>query len=141
MSLKDLALVAKSDTVFEIDADIEGATNSTSVPLVLSAVPVQGGMQLQFEADITAATRRTATFRSKPAVYDAKTKVWSKQKRTCAVSGPEETMGTVQAAAIRIELDVPATMDTSGIVKLLNHGIRVLSAPETLSFWTLGSPA
>lgn len=142
MSLKDLALVQNGAELIDVPTALIALVSSSSspVPLVLSSTPVLGGIQLQFETDLTAAQRRSVTFRSKPAVFDAKTKVWSKQKRSVSISGPTETMGTIQAAAIRIELDVPATIDVEGILTLLNYACVCLTDANARKFWTLGSP-
>lgn len=142
MGLKDLTLQENSGQIVDYTAALGLESQSSAAQLTLSSVSVNGGVQLQFEADTEAASRRTVTFRNKPSVYDPKTKTWSKQKRTISISGPElqENSGTYQANAIRIELDVTATASIGTITKLLNFACCALTSSDTRKFFTVGSP-
>lgn len=137
MGLKSIPLKDYTEALYEVDSSLQGVAQ----PLVLSPVAVQGGVQLYFANDLDITTRRTMTFRSKPAVFDPKTKSWSKFKRSCNISGAvNDGYGNFQANAVRIEVDTTAGAPKEAVIQLLNLAAIALSSTHATDFWTKGTP-
>lgn len=113
---------------------------ATAVTLIGSPANVVNGLQLAVADDVSFATRRTMTFKSKPPVYDSKTAEWSKQKVSIVATTPfMDANQKIKYNSARFELDVYPSTDTDARDVLISMLLCAITSAESTQFINTGS--
>jgi hypothetical protein len=88
------------------------------------------------------ATRRVVTYKTRPPIYDARTKSWSKQKRSVSIASPGiDELGNIVYDTIRVELETAASTSIEDCNKLRGLAAYAIVGIDGTAdtFWQLGS--
>lgn len=120
------------------------ATNSTSGGSALGfaedGVTIQNGLHLIVPTDSDYQTRRQVTVKYRQPTLDAKTGLYSKDKKSICLALPQVlTNGSVVFNTIRIEREVHPTLSAANALELNSLGAQMLFDADTTAFWATGS--
>lgn len=132
MSLRNMAIHGSITT--------PAVLGGTAINLVGSPVQIPNGIQLVDGSAENYALRKVCTIKTRPPVYDSKTKKWSKIKTTMSFTYPElGADGEVVFNTLRIEKEVSPLAAAGVTTALKAFGISALASTDAASFWDLGT--
>lgn len=123
---------------------LTGATVAASggTPVVLSddGVTIPNGVHLIFPSDPDYQTRRQITVKYRQPTIDAKTSVYSKDKKSMCLALPIVLAdGRVVFNTIRVEREVHPSLTAAQALELSLLGAQMLIDSEAAAFWANGS--
>lgn len=131
MGLKTMSLLATATVA---------ASGGTALAFSDDGVSIQNGLHLIVPADADYQTRRQVTVKYRPPAIDAKTGVYSKDKKSICLALPQVlSTGQVVFNTIRIEREVHPSLSAASALELCNLGAQLLVDADVTSFWATGS--
>ena len=117
-------------------------TGGTSKSLTLTSQKVTNGINVKDMSVTDARLRPSWSFSATPAVYDAKTGLWSKAKKTASLSIPYLPIAgqpVVHFPVIRTELGDFPDMSVAAITEHILLMAQCLSDADFVQFWLNGA--
>lgn len=131
MALKNMSLLSQGSI---------NATGGTALVFADDGITVQNGVHLVVPADADYQTRRQLTAKYRPPTLDAKTGVYSKDKKSMVYVQPLTLAnGTVVFNTLRIEREVHPATTVSDRDNLNIIGAQLLCDSDAGGFWATGS--
>lgn len=116
------------------------ASGGTALAFAEDGVSISNGLHLMIPADADYQTRRMVTVKHKPPTIDAKTGVYSKDKKSISLTLPQVlTSGVVVFNVIRIEREVHPSLSAASALELTKLGAQLLVDDDVVNFWATGS--
>lgn len=131
MGLKTMSLLAGATIT---------ASGGTALGFAEDGIAVQNGLHLIVPADADYVTRRQLTAKYRPSVYDAKTGLFSKEKKSlCLVLPFVLPDGRLVYETLRIERELYPTESSANATELLKLGAQLCIDGDVEQFWLTGS--
>lgn len=131
MGLKTMSLLASATVA---------ASGGTALAFSDDGVSIANGVHLVVPADADYQTRRQVTAKYRQPTVDAKTGVYSKDKKSiCLVLPIVLSTGQVVFNTIRIEREVHPSLSAANALELNNLGAQLLCDADVAAFWATGS--
>lgn len=116
------------------------ASGGSALAFAEDGVSIPNGLHLIVPADANYATRRQVTVKNRPAVYDARTGKFNKDKKSVTLVMPyQNTDGTMVYSTIRIERELYPMESPENAVELNKLGAQLLVDSDLEQFWATGS--
>lgn len=117
-----------------------GVTGGTTINLADNGVQIPNGCQMVVREDTDYATRRTVTAKTRPAVIDAKTSEYGKDKKSITLVKPTVLpSGRVIFNVIRVEREVHPTLTAAECFELNKLAVQLLVDGDLDGFWDFGT--
>lgn len=131
MGLKNMSLSAAATITTSGGSALAFADNGVSIP---------NGIQIIVPSDSDYQTRRVATIKYRPPTIDAKTGVYSKDKKSISLTLPQVLAdGRIVFNTIRVEREVHPSLAAATAVELNKLAAQLLTDTDTDAFWATGS--
>lgn len=131
MGLKTMSLLAGATV---------SASGGTALAFSDDGVSIANGIHLIVPADTDYQTRRMVTVKYRQPTIDAKTGVYSKDKKSISLALPQVlASGQVVFNTIRIEREVHPSLTAAAALELCTLGAQMLVDADTAAFWANGS--
>jgi len=132
MGLKNMSLTANATSITP--------AGGTALAFADDGVSIPNGLHLIVPADADYQTRRQVTIKYRQPSIDAKTGVYSKDKKSICLALPMVlSTGQVVFNTIRIEREVHPSLSAANAAELCNLGAQLLTDADVVSFWANGS--
>lgn len=127
-------------TMSLLSAATISATGGTALAFAEDGVSISNGLHLMVPADADYQTRRVVTVKYRPPTLDAKTGVYSKDKKSISYSLPQVLpSGQVVFNTVRIEREVHPSLSAAAALDLCVVGAQMFVDNDVVSFWANGS--
>lgn len=121
-------------------AGTNAVTGGTDVTYSSDGTPVVNGTSVINAANTDYRTRESIVVRNRKPTYEAKTKSFTKDKKTVTFQQPKILAdGSVVANLIRIEREVHPESTAAEAAELNCQGAQLLFDSDMASFWSVGS--
>lgn len=131
MGLKTMSLLANATVA---------ATGGTALGFSDDGVTIPNGVHLIVPTDVDYQTRRQVTVKYRQPSIDAKTGVYSKDKKSICLAQPVVLpTGQVIFNTIRVEREVHPSLSAEAALELTKLGAQFLIDSEAAGFWATGS--
>lgn len=131
MGLKNMSLLAGATVA---------ASGGSAQVFADDGVTIPNGLHLVVPADTDYQVRRTATVKYRPPTIDAKTGVYSKDKKSISYTLPMVlASGQVVFNVVRIEREVHPSLSAANAEELLKIAAQMLVDTDASAFWATGS--
>lgn len=131
MGLKSMSLLAAATVA---------ASGGSALAFAEDGISIQNGLHLIVPDDTDYQTRRQVTAKYRPPTLDAKTGVYSKDKKSLCLAQPIVLeSGQVVFNTIRIEREVHPSLSATDAAELCALGAQLLCDSDVTDFWANGS--
>lgn len=131
MALKNMSLLASATVA---------ASGGTALVFADDGITIPNGVHLVVPADTDYQTRRQVTAKYRPPTIDAKTGVYSKDKKSITIVKPILlTTGQVVFETVRIEREMHPVSTAAAAVEMNKLAAQLLIDTDTDAFWATGS--